>query len=39
MILGSIIVASFSRFREYRADEGGAKLAGRDRMIAALEAL
>ena len=33
------LVAVFSRWREYRADAGGAKLAGRDRMIAALEAL
>lgn len=37
--LGSILVASFSRWREYRADAGGAKLAGRDKMIAALERL
>lgn len=36
-ILGSIIVAYFSRTREYRADAGGAKLAGRQNMIAALE--
>lgn len=39
MILGSIVIASFSRYREYRADAGGARLAGRDKMIAALEAL
>lgn len=39
MILGSIVVAWFSRLREYRADQGGAKLAGREKMIAALEAL
>ncbi|WP_000264282.1 protease HtpX [Leptospira interrogans] len=38
-ILGSIIVAYFSRTREYRADAGGAKLAGRQNMIAALEKL
>lgn len=38
-ILGSVVVASFSRRREFRADEGGARLAGRDRMIAALERL
>lgn len=38
-ILGSIVVAWFSRLREFRADAGGAQLAGRDRMIAALEAL
>lgn len=38
-ILASIIVAYFSRIREYRADEGGAKLAGRAKMVAALERL
>jgi heat shock protein HtpX len=39
MILGAIIVATFSRAREYRADGGGAKLAGRDQMIQALKKL
>ena len=39
MILGTIIIATFSRFREFRADAGGARLAGRDRMIGALQAL
>lgn len=39
MILGSLVVAAFSRWREFRADAGGARLAGRDRMIGALEAL
>jgi heat shock protein HtpX len=29
----------FSRYREFRADMGGAKLAGREKMIAALERL
>jgi heat shock protein HtpX len=38
-ILGSMVVAYFSRAREFRADAGGAKLAGRDSMIAALEKL
>ena len=38
-ILGSIVVAWFSRLREYRADKGGATLAGRGKMIAALKAL
>ena len=33
------IVFWFSRYREYRADHGGAVLAGREKMIAALEAL
>lgn len=38
-LLGSIVVAYVSRAREYRADAGGAKLAGRSSMIAALERL
>lgn len=38
-LLGSLLVAFFSRFREYRADKGGAKLAGREKMIAALKRL
>jgi heat shock protein HtpX len=38
-ILASIIVMWFSRQREFRADSGGAALAGRGAMIAALERL
>jgi heat shock protein HtpX len=38
-ILASIIVMWFSRRREYRADEGGANLAGGQKMIAALQRL
>ncbi len=38
-ILASIIVMYFSRLREFRADAGGASLAGREKMIAALERL
>ncbi|MDQ8039728.1 MAG: protease HtpX [Rickettsiella sp.] len=38
-LLGSILVATFSRYREYRADKGGANLAGRNNMISALQAL
>ncbi|MBI2398319.1 MAG: protease HtpX [Xanthomonadales bacterium] len=38
-LLASIIVMWFSRRREYRADAGGADLAGRDSMIAALRRL
>ncbi|MGB6606054.1 MAG: protease HtpX [Steroidobacteraceae bacterium] len=38
-ILANIIVLWFSRWREFRADRGGAKLAGRDNMIEALEEL
>jgi heat shock protein HtpX len=38
-ILASVIVMWFSRQREFRADAGGARLAGREKMIAALERL
>jgi len=38
-ILASMIVMWFSRRREFRADAGGASLAGRDKMVAALQAL
>jgi len=38
-ILASMIVMWFSRRREFRADAGGANLAGRQNMIAALERL
>jgi heat shock protein HtpX len=38
-LLGSIVVAWFSRAREFRADAGSAALAGRHKMIAALERL
>lgn len=38
-ILASMIVTWFSRRREFRADEGGARYAGTENMIAALEAL
>ena len=38
-ILASLIVMWFSRQREFRADAGGASLAGRGAMIAALERL
>lgn len=39
MVLGSMVVAWFSRYREFRADAGGAKLAGKPNMIHALEGL
>ena len=39
MVLGSIVVCWFSRFREFRADKGGASLAGKEQMISALESL
>lgn len=35
-ILASAIVMWFSRYREYRADEAGARLAGKQAMISAL---
>ena len=38
-ILGMLVVAFFSRKREYAADAGSARLAGREKMIAALERL
>jgi heat shock protein HtpX len=38
-ILATMIVMWFSRYREFRADAGGAHLAGRGKMIAALERL
>jgi heat shock protein HtpX len=38
-ILGAIVVCWFSRMREFRADVGGARLAGRGNMIDALRAL
>ncbi len=38
-VLASVIVSWFSRQREFRADAGGAKLAGRQNMVAALEGL
>lgn len=37
--LGSLVVAAFSRWREYRADAGGARLAGKQNMISALSRL
>ncbi|MCB0365793.1 MAG: protease HtpX [Bdellovibrionales bacterium] len=37
--LGMIVVNGFSRYREYRADAGGSRLAGREKMIGALRAL
>ena len=38
-LLATIIVMWFSRQREFRADAGGARLAGRQNMISALERL
>jgi heat shock protein HtpX len=38
-IFASMIVAAFSRYREFRADRGGANLAGTGNMVSALQAL
>ncbi len=38
-VLGFIVVAYFSRRREFRADAGGARLAGRDKMLKGLKSL
>jgi heat shock protein HtpX len=38
-ILATMIVMWFSRHREFRADAGGAQIAGRNQMVAALERL
>ncbi|KAB2951179.1 protease HtpX [Heliorestis acidaminivorans] len=38
-ILGSIAVMAFSRYREFHADRGGATLAGKEKMIHALQSL
>ncbi len=38
-LFASMIAMWFSRHREFRADAGGARLAGRDKMISALERL
>jgi heat shock protein HtpX len=39
MIVGSLIICSYSRYREYKADLGGAKLSSFDKMIRALKRL
>lgn len=38
-LLGAMVVAAFSRWREFRADRGGATFAGRTKMIHALQSL
>lgn len=38
-LVASMIVMWFSRYREFHADAGGARFAGREKMIAALERL
>ncbi len=39
MVFGMIVVNWFSRWREFRADAGGARYAGRDHMLSALRTL
>lgn len=39
MIIGSMILAFYSRRREYRADEGSANILGKEKMIKALQSL
>ena len=39
LLLGMILVMAFSRWREFRADAGSARIAGRESMIGALERL
>lgn len=39
MLLGSVVIATFSRRREYRADLGGAMLASPEKMVSSLIAL
>jgi heat shock protein HtpX len=38
-IPGSMVIAYYSRFREFRADQGGARFSGRENMISALRSL
>jgi len=38
-VLGMVVTGSFSRKREYRADHGGARLVGNDKMVSALQKL
>lgn len=38
-LLGMVVVAWFSRWREFRADAGGARYAGKEHMISALRGL
>lgn len=38
-VLASLVLMAFSRYREYRADEGSARSVGKDKMIQALKRL
>lgn len=37
MVFGMFIVSWFSRYREFRGDSAGARLAGKDKMLGALQ--
>jgi len=39
LVLGSMLVFAFSRWREFRADAGSARIAGRENMVRALQKL
>ncbi|CAG0973539.1 heat shock protein HtpX [Myxococcaceae bacterium] len=39
MIFGTMVVMAFSRWREFRADAGSARISGRENMVRALQAL
>ena len=39
MVFGSMVVAAYSRWREFHADAGGARYAGKGKMISALQGL
>lgn len=39
MLLGALVIAWFSRYREFRADAGGSSLAGKGKMVSALKCL
>ncbi|MDF2576598.1 MAG: Heat shock protein [Chlamydiales bacterium] len=39
MVLGTMVIAAYSRWREFHADKGGADYSSRQKMIAALEFL
>jgi len=39
MLLGALVIAWFSRYREFRADAGGSSLAGKEKMVSALKCL
>jgi len=39
MLLGSMVIAAYSRYREYQADRGGARLSSNEMMLSALKSL